>query len=399
MKKYISLTLGLCLAAATVVNAQDAKENEGYKFTDLTRLPATSVKSQDRTGTCWAWSALSMLESEMMRMGKDSVSLSPMYVVWNTFHEKGDKYIRMNGRANFSQGGAAADVLWAIRNYGIVPHEVYAGHEYDEVGHFHGELNSVLKFYVDGVRQTPNFRISNVWQKGFDGVLNAYLGEKPEKFAWKGKEYTPQAFAKDFCGLNPDDYVTLTSFTHHPFYTSFILEVEDNWLCESAYNIPMEELMEILDKAIDKGYTFVWASDISESGFDRNKGIAVTPDENVIHDMSDSEKARFLKMPEATRCAELMKNPCKEKKITQELRQAGFNDKTTSDDHGMHIIGKAVDQAGSKYFIVKNSWGTERGEYGGYNYASYPFVAFKTTSAMIHKDALPKELKKKLGIR
>ena len=396
MNKFATLTVGALLAFGTIATAQENNTEEGYKFTDLKRLPATSVKSQDRAGTCWSWSTISFLESEMMRLGKDSVSFAPLYVVWNTYHEKGVKYVRMQGKMNFGQGGASADVTWAIKEHGIVPLEIYSGLNYGEKVHVHGELDAVLKGYVDAIVSNPNKKISTAWLRGYDGVLDAYLGEKPETFTWKGKEYTPQTFATEACGLNMDDYVSLTSFTHHPFYTKFALEVPDNWIGEESYNIPLEELMDILDKAIDNGYTFSWGSDVSEIGFSRGGSIAVVPDINVA-EMSDAEIAKWVKMNSNQRQAELTKKPGKEKEITQELRQEEFDSQLTTDDHGMHVIGKAVDQLGHKYFIVKNSWGNY-GEYGGYLYASYPFVAFKTTSVMIHKDALPDELKDKLGI-
>ena len=245
MRKFTCFTLGLLLACAVTVNAQEQKnDQEGYKFTDIKRLPTTSVKSQDRAGTCWSWSTISFLESEIMRMGKDSLSLSPMYVVWNTYHAKGDKYVRMNGHVNFGQGGASADVTWAIRNYGIVPLSLYSGLNYGEEVHVHGELDAILKGYLDAVVSNPNKKLSTAWLRGYDGILNAYLGEKPEKFTWQGKEYTPMTFATDACGLNMDDYVSLTSFTHHPFYTQFALEVEDNWIGEMSYNLPLDELMD-----------------------------------------------------------------------------------------------------------------------------------------------------------
>ena len=396
MNKITGLTLGLMVAVASITNAQEQKTEEGYKFTDVKRLPATSVKSQDRAGTCWSWSTISFLESEMMRMGKDSVSLSPMFVVWNTYDGKAEKYVRMQGKLNFGQGGASADVTWAIKNYGIVPLELYKGLNYGEDIHAHGEIDAVLKGYVDAIVSNPNKKISTAWRRGYDAVLDAYLGAKPEKFTWKGKEYTPITFATDACGLNMDDYVSLTSFTHHPFYTEFALEVPDNWIGEMSYNIPLDELMDVLDKAIDKGYTFSWGSDVSEIGFTRD-GLAVVPDVD-LKEMSDAEIAKWVKMPKSQQTAELLKKPGKEKVITQELRQQEFDNQLTTDDHGMHVVGKAVDQIGNKYFIVKNSWGNY-GKYNGYLYASYPFVAYKTTSIMIHKDALPKDLKKKLGIK
>ncbi len=397
MKKITSLTLGLVFAVATIANAQNNQEKkEGYKFTDLKRLPATSVKSQDRAGTCWSWSTISFLESEIIRLGKDSVSLSPMFVVWNTYDEKANKYVRMHGSMNFGQGGASADVTWAIKEYGIVPLELYKGLNYGEDVHAHGEVDAILKGYLDAVISNPNKKLSTAWKKGYDGILDAYLGEKPEKFTWKGKEYTPQTFATEACGLNMDDYVSLTSFTHHPFYTKFAVEVPDNWIGEESYNLPLDELMEVLDQAIDKGYTFSWGSDVSEQGFTRN-GLAVVPQKD-LKEMSDAEIAKWVSMPKNQQTAELLKKPGKEKEITQELRQQEFDNYLTTDDHGMHVIGKAVDQIGNKYFIVKNSWG-KYGDYEGYLYASYPFVAYKTTSVMLHKDALPKDLKKKLGIK
>lgn len=395
MKKFTSLTLGFMLAIASIATAQEKKE-EGYKFTEIVRLPTTSVKSQDRAGTCWSWSTLSFLESEIMRMGKDSVNLSPMFIVWNTYDEKANKYVRMQGSMNFGQGGASADVTWAIKEYGIVPLALYDGLKYGEEIHAHGELDAVLKGYLDAVVSNPNKRLSTAWKKGYDGILDAYLGEKPEKFTWNGKEYTPKTFATEACGLNMDDYISLTSFTHHPFYSQFALEVPDNWIGEMSYNIPLEELMDVLDKAIDKGYTFSWGSDVSETGFTRG-GLAVVPEADT-KEMSDAEIAKWVKMPKSQQQAELLKKPGKQKEITQELRQKEFDNYQTTDDHGMHVVGKAVDQIGNKYFIVKNSWG-KYGDYEGYLYASYPFVAYKTTSVMIHKDALPKDLKKKLGIK
>ncbi len=398
MRKVIYLTLGLFLVLALTASAEKkkTKEKEGFQFTDLKRLPTTNVKSQDRAGTCWSWSTISFLESEMMRLGKDSVSLSPLFVVWNTYNGKADKYVRMHGKVNFGQGGASADVTWAIKNYGIVPLNVYSGLNYGEDVHVHGELDDVLKGYVDAIVKNSNKKLSTAWKRGYDAVLDAYLGAKPEKFNWKGKEYTPQTFAKEVTGLNMDDYISLTSFTHHPFYEQFALEVPDNWIGEMSYNIPLDEMMDVLDKAIDKGYSFAWGSDVSEKGFAR-KGLAIVPEMNT-KEMSDAEIDKWVKMPQKEKDEELLKRPGKEKEITQELRQQGFDNYQTTDDHGMHVVGKAVDQLGNKYFIVKNSWG-KYGDYEGYLYASYPFVAYKTTSIMIHKDALPQELKNKLGIK
>ena len=397
MRKTVCILCALLFAGTMMSYAQqDTIKPEGYKFTDVKRLPATSVKDQYRAGTCWSWATSSFLESEMMRTGKDSVNLAAMYFVKHAYSDKAEKYVRLHGVLNFAVGGASSDVTNMAKKYGIVPLEVFQGLNYGEPSHVFGEIDAVLKAYVQAVVENNNKRLSTAWKRGFDAILDTYLGPEPEKFEYQGKEYTPMTFATDACGLNMDDYVSLTSFTHHPFYTQFALEVEDNWIGEMSYNLPLDELMDVLDKAIDKGYTFSWGSDVSEIGFTRD-GLAVVPDVN-IKEMSDAEIAKWVKMPKTQQQAELLKKPGKEKEITQELRQQEFDNKLTTDDHGMHVIGKAVDQIGNKYFIVKNSWG-DYGKYKGYLYASYPFVAYKTTSVMIHKDALPKDLKKKLGIK
>ena len=399
--KRLNVLLAIAFLSFTfVVNAQDKSKDttkkEGYQFTELKRLPATRVKSQDRAGTCWSWSTISYLESEMMRKGKDSVSLAPLYVIWNTYNEKAIRYVRMHGSLNFGQGGSFADVIWAIRNYGIVPLNVYTGLNYGDSIHAHGELDGVLKAYLDVIIKNPNRKLTTAWLRGYDGVLDAYLGEKPEKFTYNGKEFTPQSFYTNATGLNMDDYVSLTSFTHHPFYTSFPIEVPDNWIGEYSYNIPLNELMDVMDKAIDNGYTFAWGADVSEEGFVRKGSIAIVPDLNTV-EMADAEIAKWTTLPKTDKIAEFLKHPGKEKQITQEMRQVAFDNYETTDDHGLHVVGKAVDQFGNKYFIVKNSWG-EYGDYKGYLYASYNYVAYKTLNILIHKDALPKELKKKLGL-
>jgi bleomycin hydrolase len=397
MKRIVVYTLALFVTSSVIAKAQNEEEKkDGFQFTELKRLPSTSIKSQDRAGTCWSWSTISYLESEMIRLNKDSVSLSPMYIVWNTYNEKAKRYVRMHGNLNFGQGGAFADVIWVIKNYGIVPLRDYSGLNYGDSSHVHGELDAVLKAYLDAIVKNPNKKLSTAWLNGYNGVLDAYLGVKPDKVQYKQKEYTPMSFYKEVTGLNMDDYISLTSFTHHPFYTSFPIEVPDNWIGEVSYNIPIEELMTIMDKSIDNGYTFAWGSDVSEDGFVRRGSIAVVPDFDKV-EMSDAEIAKWTALPANKKMEEWIKNPGKEKEITQQMRQEAFDNFQTTDDHGMHVIGKATDQQGNKYFIVKNSWGTY-GDYKGYFYASYPFVKYKTLNVLIHKDALPKDLKKKLNI-
>lgn len=391
MKKIFFL-VGVFLLSAWVLRAQE--KEEGFQFKELKRLPATCVKSQDRAGTCWAWSTVSFFESEVMRLGKDSVSLAPMFVVRNTYTKKGDKYVRLHGYLNFGEGGSAVDVQWVMKHSGIVPLDVYPGLEYGEKQHVHGEMNGILKNYVDAVVKDENRKITPVWNNGYEKVLDAYLGKKPESFVRNGKSYTPQSYLKEL-GLNMDDYVCLTSLTNEPYYAPHIFESPDNWLWGQVYNLPLDEFITVLDGAIDKGYSFGWSADVSEKGFGR-KGVATVPVTDV-KEMAGSDMARWLSLSPKERESELYDKPGKEKLITPEMRQEAFDNYQTTDDHAMHIVGKAVDQAGNKYFIVKNSWG-KYGPYDGYFYASYPYVAYKTTTVIVNKHALPDALRAKMGI-
>ena len=371
MKKFVLFLFVLVFAACAGVCAQDTVKQdtvkpEGYKFTDIKRLPATSVKDQFRAGTCWSWSTASFLESEMMRQGKDSVNLSAIYFVKHAYSDKADKYVRLHGVLNFAVGGASSDVINMAKKYGIVPLEVFEGLNYGEPNHVFGEIDAVLKAYVEAVVENRNKRLSTAWKKGFDAILDVYLGEEPEKFEYKGKEYTPRTFADEVVGLNMDDYVNLTSFTHHPFYTEFALEVEDNWSWDKAYNIPLNELMRVMESAIDNGYTFVWGADVSEKGFaTKDAGVAVVPSTDT-REMTGAEIAKWEKLPKEQQTLDAFKlAPAPEKKITQEMRQEEFDRYLTTDDHGMHVIGKAMDQNGTPYFIVKNSW-NKYNRFGGY---------------------------------
>lgn len=404
MKKFVSFLFVLFFVARVGVYAQDAVKQdtvkpEGYKFTDIKRLPATSVKDQSRAGTCWSWSTASFLESEMMRLGKDSVSLSAIYFVKHAYSDKADKYVRLHGVLNFAVGGASSDVINMAKKYGIVPLEVFKGLNYGEPNHAFGEIDAVLKAYVEAVVENNNRRLSTAWKKGFDAILDVYLGEEPEKFEYKGKEYSPRTFADEVVGLNMDDYVNLSSFTHHPFYTEFALEVADNWGWDKVYNIPLNELMRVMESAIDNGYTFVWGADVSEKGFaSKDAGVAVVPTMDT-KEMTGAEIAKWEKLSKEQQTMEAFKlAPAPEKKITQEMRQEEFDRYLTTDDHGMHIIGKAMDQNGTPYFIVKNSW-NKYNKFGGYFYASYPYMALKTMDILVHKNAIPKDIKKKLGIK
>jgi bleomycin hydrolase len=305
----------------------------------------------------------------------------------------------MHGNWNFGAGGAFHDVFAMIDKYGIVPAEVYQGIEYGEEKHVHGELDGILKAYVDVIIKNPNRKLSTAWKKGYESILDTYMGEPLEKFTYNGKEYTPHSYAASL-GLNMSDYISITSFTHHPFYTQFAMEIPDNWMMKTSYNIPLDELLRTVNHAIDKGYSVAWASDVSDKGFNWRKGIAVLPEIDV-ESMDGSDRARWENLSQGEKDDELYKfdNPGKEKKITQEIRQIAFDNYTTTDDHGMVLVGKATDQNGTPYFLVKNSWGIDsRNPYNGFLYASEPFVAMQTMNITVHKDAIPADIKKKLGI-
>ena len=389
MKLKLFFSAAVLALAATAATAQD------YQFTTVKENPITSIKNQYRSGTCWCFSALSFVESEILRTKGVEVDLSEMFVVGKSYRDRAIKYVRLDGHLNFAAGSSFGDVLHVINDYGIVPQEAMPGFNYGTDKPEHNELDAALKGYVDAIKSNPNRKLSTAWLNGFDGIVEAYFGEYPETFTYEGVEYTPATFAEHI-GFNYDDYVNITSFTHHPFYEPFILEICDNWRWDSAYNLPMDEMMEVMYNAINKGYTIAWGSDVSETGFTRD-GLAVMPvEKKKAAAGSDQERwvGKAADQPEQEVKAELPE----EMTITQEMRQEGYDRKTTTDDHGMHIYGLAKDQNGTNYFMVKNSWG-ETGKYNGIWYASETFVKFKTLNIVVHKDALPKNIAKKLGIK
>lgn len=372
---------------------------KGYIFEDEVVLPVTSVKDQYRTGTCWSFSGLSFLESEMLRLGKPEVDLSEMFIVWKAYSEKAQKDVRVHGNLNFSAGGAFHDVTNMISEFGIVPESVYDGLEYGENKHVHGEMDRVLKQHIDAVIENKNRKLSTVWLESIEGTLNSYLGKIPQKFEYEGKQYTPQSFATDFVGLNMADYVEISSYTHHPFYSKFILEVPDNWSWDEVYNVPFNALEEIIDYSLNNGFTVAWAADVSEKGFaTSNKGVAVLP-AAPSEDMTDAEISRWETLSEKDKEKELyqLDEPAPELVVTQEMRQVAYDNYQTTDDHGMHIIGRAKDQDGKIFYKVKNSWG-DYNKYKGYFYASKPYVNYKTMCIMVHKDAIPQSIKEKLEL-
>ena len=389
MQKTIITALTICAASlsslaqtATLTNAKGSE----YQFTVVKSIDATAVQNQNQTGTCWSFSSLSFFESEMIRMGKGKdFNLSEMFVARKAYPLKADNFLRMHGKLNFGEGGGFPDALQVIRKYGMLPEEVYTGKKDPKSPHNHGLLEATLKGVLGAVADDKNTKIDfQAVHQAVESTCDAFLGTVPEKFNYKGKEYTAKTYA-DALGINPDDYVFITSFSHHPFYSKFTLEVPDNWNFELMHNVPLTELQEIMQHAITSGYSFAWAADVSEKGFRFKDGLAIVP-ETPLTDMTDLERETILKKPTA------------QLKITQELRQTAFDNYETQDDHGMHIVGLVKDQNATPYYIVKNSWGKDRNDCDGYFYASENYVLYKTTSIMLHKKALPAAIAKKLNI-
>jgi bleomycin hydrolase len=379
MRNLLLAITFLCLFLNSLVSQTTG---EGYKFTIKKQIPATSVKDQNRTNTCWSFSAVSMLESELIRMGKGEYDLSEMFIVYHTYLQKAEKYVRMHGHIEFAGGGENNDVTDVIKTFGIVPEDAFSGLKWGETGHNHIEMDKVLKVYVDEIVKSDQQTLSPVWLRGFESILKSYLGDLPKKFKYNGQQYTPESFSASLA-INPDDYVMLSSFTHHPFYSSFIPEVPDNWSWGKAYNVPLDDLVSIVDNAVENGYTVSWASDVSDKGFNFKKGVAIVPDFEKEASSQDWENS--------------FSAPAKEKVITQELRQREFDNYSTTDDHGMHITGTGVDQTGKKYYYTKNSWGTEN-PYKGYLFVSESFFRLKTTVIFLNKNGIPEVIRKKLGI-
>lgn len=384
------------IVVAFFVSLSLFSQNSVYTFTVVKENPITSIKNQASTSTCWSFSGVSFLESELLRKGKGTFDLSEMYIVRRNYEDKADKFARTHGNLNFAPGGSFADVIETLDEYGIVPDEIYTGLLDGAESHNHGEMDKVLAGYMKGI--IGNNNISTVWNKGFKGILDAYLSEKPVSFTFNGKTYTPQSF-REFLGLNENDYISITSFTHQPFYKPFPIEVPDNWRWANSYNLPVDEMMSTIDNAIMKGYTVAWASDVSEGGFSR-QGIAIIPDENAAEN-AGTDQARWLGLSERERrtsiASKIGSEVLKEKAITQEMRQVAYDNYQTTDDHGMHIYGIAKDQNGNKYYMVKNSWG-KTGPYEGIWYASEAFVRYKTLSIVVNKESLPKNITSKFKL-
>lgn len=397
------LSLILCAAAlssqvAVSAAAKDKAQDTAFVFTDVKVNPTTSVKDQNKSGTCWSFSGLSFLEDELLKKGKGEYDLSEMYVARQCYIDKAVNFVRYYGKTNFGEGGGLLDIPYVYNKYGMMPESAYDGLEYGEEKHDHGELAAVLTAYLNEIVKNPNKKLSTAWLKGYIGILDAYLGEVPETFEYDGKTYTPRSFA-DELGLDMNDYLPVTSFTHHEFYKPFVLEVPDNWDHGLYYNVPMEELLQIVDNAIDKGYTVLWAADVSEKGFKWYDGVALMPKVDRKKSMEGTELDRWVKLKDSEKEDKMydFKGPVEEITVTQESRQQGFDNYETTDDHGMVIVGKAVDQKGNKYLKVKNSWDSEQ-VYDGYFYISMPYFLAKTMSIMVNKDGVPAGILQKLDL-
>ena len=370
---------------------------QGYQFTEVVTVPATPVKNQAATGTCWCFATTSFMESELLRMGKGTYDLSEMFIVRQKYmNQLQDNYLR-RGDGNIGQGSLSHTFMNAYRQVGIVPEEVYTGINYDSEKHNHSEMvrymHAIADVAVKAKQRSPEY------DKLITNLFDTYLGKLPEKFTYKGKEYTPKSFAESL-GLNMDDYIELTSFTHHPYYVKFDVEVPDNWEHSLMYNLPLDEMMETVDYALTNGYTVCWDGDVSEKGFSFTNGVAINPEVKKVEDLSNTDRARFEKLGEKERLEEVFKfeRPYPEINVTPEVRQAGFESFVTTDDHLMHLTGIAKDQNGTKYYITKNSWGTDRNKFGGYLNMSESFVRAKTIYVMVHKDDIPKAIKGKLHL-
>lgn len=392
MKKFL-ISVALLLSTVTLF-----AQTPGYEFTTVVSHKTTPVKDQGSTGTCWCFATTSFMESELLRMGKGEYDLSEMYIVRQKYiNQMEDNYLR-RGKGSIGEGSLAHTFTNAYKQVGIVPEEVYSGLLNDTKDHNHGALTRYFKALVDAniasKKRTPEFYAL------INNLFDTYLGKLPEKFTYKGKEYTPQSFTESL-GLNMDDYIELTSFTHKPYYETFSPEVPDNWENQPMYNLPLDELMEAIDHALNNGYTVCWDGDVSEQGFSYKNGVAINPQVEDVKDYSTTDRARFEAMPKYQRMEEVFKfkHPYPEINVTPEIRQEGYEKFVTTDDHLMHITGIAKDQNGTKYYITKNSWGADGNKFGGYQNMSESYVRAKTISVMVHKDSLPKGLKKKLGIK
>jgi bleomycin hydrolase len=386
MKKFfIALALYGCSLTAVQAQTKTNKKESAYQFTTIKEIGNTDVKNQGSTGTCWSFSTLSFLESELERMGKGKMNLSEMYIARRAYTLKAERFVRMMGKTNFGQGGAFHDVMNVIKDYGMMPDAAYSGFIYGQSKHNHSELEEVLVGMLNTLVKLPEGKLSPAWKQAVEGILDAYLGKLPEKIDFNGKSITPIEFRNQL-GINPNDYVEISSFTHHPFYEQFVLEVPDNWAWNKVYNVPLDEMEQIMENAITNNYSIAWASDVSEPFFSHKNGLAIVPEKEMEAMSKEEKESLFTQM-------------MPQRIVTQEMRQKAFDNLSTQDDHGMHITGLVKDQNGQKFYIVKNSWGAENNECGGYLYCSAQYIRYKTTCIMVHKNAIPAAIATKLKLK
>ena len=391
-----SILLSVIVAVSTTVAAQDvlvnslkvnasAKSKELFQFTEVINLENTSIKNQGSSGTCWSYATNSFLESEMVRNGKKPVELAQVFSARNAYLEKGRNYVRMHGAITLGDGGALHDVPNMLKKYGAVPQSVYTGLNYGTDKNKFAEMTALSEAFLKAVVTNPNDELTPNWQRAYAAILDTYLGDVPKNFDYNGKKYTPESFAKEVVGLNSDDYIEISSFREYPYYTKNVLMVPDNWSLDQIYNVKMNDLTDIIDNALKNGYSVAWAGDVSEKSFSWKNGVAYVP-EKKTSEMNDEEKAN------------LFNGPQKEILVTEEMRQNAFDNYTTTDDHGMHIVGLAKDQNGREYYIIKNSWGATN-DYKGYLYMTKEFVKYKSTAILTHKNAIPAALAKLMKVQ
>ena len=398
MKKTFFAAALFMLGTTLFAQESESKKDEGFQFTVVKENPITSTKNQNRSGTCWAFSSLGFFEAELLRMGKGEWDFAEMYLAHKTYEDRAKAAVRMHGDISFSQGGSFYDCVYCMKNYGIIPQSAMPEPgtlQGDSLPNF-GEFFNTLEPMVAAVAKGQQKKLSPIWFQPINATLDAYLGACPEEFTYNGKKYTPKSYMES-TGLNMDDYVSLTSFTHHPFYEQFIIEVQDNWRWGQSYNLPLDEFMEVMESAVKNGYTFAWGADVSENGFSR-EGIAVCPDLQKVKETNGSDYEHWFGKSGTPSRAAYTARPLPEIEVTQAMRQEAYDNWETTDDHGMLIYGIATDQNGKEYFMVKNSWGTDY-KYKGIWYASKAFVAYKTMNILIHKNAIPKNIAKKLGLK
>jgi bleomycin hydrolase len=375
----VQLTLILAIAVQSVFAKLDSSVvlKDTVSFEKIVQWDANPVESQGQTGTCWSFSASSFLESELIRMKKGSHNLSEIFVARQVYMRKAENFVGRHGKAQFGEGSLGHDLLNAIDRDGIVPEELFKGLQLNSDKHDHAELSTILEAFLKAVVQQKGGKLTPVWKEAYSSLLDVYLGEYPTNFSYNGKEYTPKSFAKEL-GIVKANYVTICSYTHQPFYNNFVLDIPDNWDNGFFSNVPLEELISTAKKALREGYTIEWDADVSNKGFNSKKGMAIT--------FLEDEKPDFISISD-------------ELEVTQENRQEFYENHTVTDDHLMHIVGLAKGSDGNEYFIVKNSWGDEKGmeNFKGHVLVSASYFKMNTISILLHKDALVKPLQKKLG--